>query len=142
MSIIRCEQHDRNWDSDKVGECPLCENEHPEEMKTDLEMTRLCAEAMGYPEYENPDRRAPKPVAPCILVLKMDENATRELYDPLDDDAQAMALVKKSGVAILLDVDEWVVIKKSEDACRNKDLNRAICECVAKMHASISNRRA
>ena len=30
MSIIYCEKHDRRWDSDKLDECPLCENEHPE----------------------------------------------------------------------------------------------------------------
>ena len=27
MSIIYCEKHDRRWDSDKLDECPLCENE-------------------------------------------------------------------------------------------------------------------
>lgn len=26
MSIIRCKIHDRNWDSDKIDGCPLCEN--------------------------------------------------------------------------------------------------------------------
>ena len=27
MSIMRCEKHDRSWDSDKMEECPICENE-------------------------------------------------------------------------------------------------------------------
>ena len=27
MSIIYCEKHDRRWDSDKLDDCPLCENE-------------------------------------------------------------------------------------------------------------------
>jgi len=27
MSIMRCERHDGNWDSDKLDECPLCEND-------------------------------------------------------------------------------------------------------------------
>lgn len=27
MSIIYCEKHDRRWDSDKLDECPQCENE-------------------------------------------------------------------------------------------------------------------
>lgn len=27
MSIIYCEKHDQRWDSDKLEECPLCENE-------------------------------------------------------------------------------------------------------------------
>ena len=26
MSIMYCEKHDRKWDSDKLDECPLCEN--------------------------------------------------------------------------------------------------------------------
>lgn len=25
MSIMRCEKHDRSWDSDMLEECPLCE---------------------------------------------------------------------------------------------------------------------
>ena len=29
MSIMRCEKHDRNWDSDKWSECPICELDHP-----------------------------------------------------------------------------------------------------------------
>ena len=27
MSIMYCEKHDRRWDSDKLDDCPLCENE-------------------------------------------------------------------------------------------------------------------
>lgn len=27
MSIMYCEKHDRRWDSDKLDECPECENE-------------------------------------------------------------------------------------------------------------------
>lgn len=27
MSIMYCEKHDRRWDSDRMDECPLCENE-------------------------------------------------------------------------------------------------------------------
>ena len=62
-------------------------------------------------------------------------------YDPLHDDAQAMALVKK----FKLDIDygqgvEWHVSDQHSDSeyegyhsAMNPDLNRAICECVAKM---------
>ena len=86
---------------------------------TDLEITRLCAEAMeiidAYPMYGgNP-------------------------YDPFHDDAQAMALVKK----FLLSIDPaqpigWHVAKQETkffDAAyaHEDDLNHAICECVAKM---------
>ena len=35
MSIMRCEKHERNWDSDKLDECPLCENEHEESLGPD-----------------------------------------------------------------------------------------------------------
>jgi hypothetical protein len=28
MSIMRCEKHDRNWDSDIQEECPLCNSEY------------------------------------------------------------------------------------------------------------------
>lgn len=27
MSIMYCEKHDRQWDSDYLSECPCCENE-------------------------------------------------------------------------------------------------------------------
>jgi len=62
-------------------------------------------------------------------------------YDPLHDDAQAMALVKK----FELDIEapraginaEWEVYRYDNLApnnCHsNADLNRAICETVAKM---------
>ena len=30
MSIIYCKKHSQKWDSDRVDECPVCENEHPE----------------------------------------------------------------------------------------------------------------
>ena len=58
-------------------------------------------------------------------------------YDPLHDDAQAMALVKKLNLSIYeTNADgEWCVfqIGTNELDTTNSDLNRAICECVAKM---------
>ncbi len=110
----------------------------------DLEMTRLCADAMGYHEYVNPDRRAPLPVSPCILVLKMDENATRELYEPLTNDAQTFALIKRFSLQIhhhgcanakasLVTVTgKWLPYTHEFKVCAN-DLNHAIVEAVAKM---------
>ena len=85
---------------------------------TDLEITRLCAEAMFTP-------------------LEWEQRLFE--YDPLHDDAQAMALVKK----FLLSIDPaqpigWHVAKQETkffDAAyaHEDDLNHAICECVAKM---------
>lgn len=100
---------------------------------TDLEITKACAEAMGLPEVINPDSRASKPVPPCILV---EQNGLRVLYDPLANDgigdAQAMALLKKFGRALVKRKDEsWSVNLNCGQA---QDLNRAICECVAKLN--------
>ena len=106
---------------------------------TDLEITRLCAEAMG-PESES--------------GIRLDGLAGegepysirgRRPYDPLHDDAQAMALVKKMQLDIRRCHESghdsplhWRVYEEySNDglkcAGKNTDLNRAICECVAKM---------
>ena len=108
-------------------------------MLSDLAITQACARALGYREYVNPDKRAPLPVAPCILVLKMDENATRELYDPLTDDAQCMALVKRFGIGFDPTRGEDFASAAIRDEhgtmlifC-DPSLNRAICLCVAHM---------
>ena len=94
---------------------------------TDLELTRLCAEAMF-------DR------------LEWEQRLFN--YDPLHDDAQAMALVKKFRLLIELNpniLGRQVRVSGSEiasdippfDKCNYETaLNRAICECVAKMQAA------
>jgi hypothetical protein len=91
---------------------------------TDLEMTKLCAEAMGF-----------HPLAEMLISGK---------YDPLHDDAQAMALVKK----YLIEIHYWngwrcgLVNDCTETThtlghnTHNTDLNRAIVECVARMQAA------
>ena len=90
---------------------------------TDLEMTRLCAEAMEY-HIEQESTRA-------IQVFEH-----WPAYDPLRDDAHAMALVKKVGLHIGGDGPsggEWLVVAEHPYFTKNTDLNRAIVECVAKM---------
>ena len=79
---------------------------------TDLEITRLCADAMLPDIYLHPK------------------------FDPLHDDAQAMALVKKFGIEIHSRTDRngWYAgINEEDEMTPHADLNRAICECVAKM---------
>ena len=103
---------------------------------TYLEITKLCAEAMGFgnlamtPFTDSQGRQR--------LVL---ENG--KTYWPLHDDAQAMALVKKFGIEIHCRTDRngWYVgIIESDGMVPHVDLNRAICECVAKMQkAKVSN---
>jgi len=99
----------------------------------DLEITRLCAEAMGWPKNAV--------CAPEALILDGDTKP----YDPLHDDAQAMALVKAWKLHISppdsqdnrweaytlrdeLDPDSGVIGHALAET-----LNRAICECVAKL---------
>jgi hypothetical protein len=101
---------------------------------TDLEMTRLCAEAMGITGWLTEDDP----------MVTNEQGEFIEPYDPLHDDAQAMALVKK--FALILEPDglpakEWAVhVWYTADirwgVVTNKYLNRAIVECVAKMQAA------
>ena len=96
---------------------------------TDLEITRLCAEA-----YFDSGKRMISCIGDVAYVEPYCEvDAIR--YDPLHDDAQAMALVKK----MRLDIDSewpgrdrWIVMGTGGFASSD-DLNRAICECVADM---------
>ena len=61
------------------------------------------------------------------------------VYDPLNDDAQAMALVKKFGIEIHCRTDRngWYAgIYWENGMVSHSDLNRAICETVAKLQAA------
>ena len=99
---------------------------------TDLEMTRLCAEAMGM-ESDN-----------YVLLFHADGSqtgpfvVTPEVYDPLHDDAQAMALVKKMELRIgRTNTNFWEVCGMGSGGKHfDDDLNRAIVECAAKMQAA------
>jgi len=91
---------------------------------TDLELTRLCAEAMG-----------------LSVELETRSGAHRwrdeynHTYAPLQDDAQAMALVKKFRLQIDPHSEQWNVASLTGYASLTENLNRAICECVAKMQS-------
>ncbi len=95
---------------------------------TDLETTRLCAEAMGYSVTVHSNRKS----SPDLMWVANNQN-----WNPLKDDAQAMALVKKFDMWIdkvrMGDASLWTVSAGCEFDVRNSNLNRAICECVAKM---------
>ena len=83
---------------------------------TDLEITKLCEEAIGSDFYGGK-------------------------FDPLHDDAQAMALVKKLWLdcTVLVGAVEsggqsWLVrAADGTSSHHDETLNRAICECAAKM---------
>jgi hypothetical protein len=94
---------------------------------TDLEMTKLCAEAMGFPCFKND------------LGRWVEANVMGSVYDPLHDDAQAMALVKRFCLDIECYAREpvWTVLFDDNERYSKvrecTDLNRAIVECVANM---------
>lgn len=84
---------------------------------TDLEITRLCAQAMA---------------------VTFDRH-----YNPLLDDAQVMALVKHMDMPTIRYTNQWIVsgwysapktgMALQAEATHDTDLNRAICLCVARM---------
>lgn len=99
---------------------------------TDLELTKICAEAMGYTQITGSPIR--------------DEDG--KSYRPLHDDAQAMALVKKFNLSCIGPVEEypdWIAgpngMESNNCDANHSNLNRAICECVAKMQLSRNSNR-
>lgn len=106
---------------------------------TDLEMTRLCAEAMGLENY-SPYSYADSPA--LYRQETVDPEGAVSFYDPLHDDAQAMALlfylvqkgvvtVSSFGFKFRLDVDENPFICHKIESL--EILRRAMVECVARM---------
>ena len=101
---------------------------------TDLEITKLCAEAMGIElfsafgvkEYMRWPSHFDRDTSDDIGALKR--------YAPLHDDAQAMALVKRFHIHLThwAQNKDWTAAFDRYSA-KDKNLNRAICECVAKM---------
>jgi hypothetical protein len=104
----------------------------------DLTITRLCADAMGIVVHDvdiDEDYNGIFGLWPC------QENG--ELYEPIQDDVQAMALVKKFKLDVmqgcLVDGSEterfWTCYGEPNRQLGTSDvkLNRAICWCVARM---------
>lgn len=105
---------------------------------TDLELTRACAEAMGYePRDIMQDTDFSGEYKDTVIEVNEED------YDPLHDDAQAMALVKRFHLTIRYNSYGvfWTAEKFHDKDCTkehwvsNDDLNRAIVECVARMWA-------
>lgn len=94
---------------------------------TDLEMTRLCAEALGLPtDMVQHDESGP--------YLKTSRYGR---YQPLHDDAQAMELQKRFRFDIrYISENWWGVGGRGNHWSYGPDLNRAIVECVAKMQSA------
>ena len=104
---------------------------------TDLEMTKLCAKARGLDVHQ---WQTAGIVTGSDLPILLPSG--RIIYDPLHDDAQAMALVKflkPRAISYNIFAGKWSVhtLRDLEMSTRwegwDADLNRAIMECVAKM---------
>ena len=107
---------------------------------TDLEITKACAEAMGWRKHAVSDD--------VLYNASLTNSMPKKEFDPLHDDAQAMALVKKFGLDIdspppceligenLYTAKYWRGWGMEEITESSKDLNRAICECVYKLHTA------
>lgn len=98
---------------------------------TDLEMLKLCAAAMGETVKEfdgNLFFTGP-------LYDSVQHNST---YNPLENDKQAMALIKKFEMHVSRNPETWWCMTTSPlsdpfDGPDHTDLNRAIVECVANL---------
>lgn len=97
---------------------------------TDEEMTKRCAEAMGM-SWEAEQKRMADRDGKWLSGYETPR------YDPLVNDEQAMALVKRFPVHCIDALDNMIPHGPMEDAdFRHLDINRVIVECVAKMHAA------
>lgn len=105
----------------------------------DLEIVRRCARAMSI------DNGRVTVSTPYIDITGGTEHRNhlsfQAPYDPLHDDAQMVALVKRFGLSISsptsgdLDRNHYVAYQSITDGpvSKDADLNRAVCECIAKM---------
>lgn len=101
-----------------------------------LDLTKACARAMGI-------KVEIKALRGTVMRYWFMDSHVEKIYDPLYDDAQALGLVKMHGLWVSRtmngwDQDYWHVTSNRTcppifEAAHRTDLNRAICECVAKM---------
>src|SRR4051794_33133454 len=98
----------------------------------ELEMLKRCAEVSGL-EYA---------VIRDKVRLWHEHSGYSQIFDPLHDDAYALALIKQLGLRIEApssSSSEWTVASSTGEAYgRDDDLNRAIVRCVWMMAAKAS----
>lgn len=112
---------------------------------TDEEITKLCAQAMESP----PDIPGASAIWNVSVTYEGEERkvstAVSQFYDPLHNDAQAMALVKRFRLSTCCDEggwgELWHAASSTENVAIYPDLNRAICECVASMQRKKNKNR-
>lgn len=96
---------------------------------TDLEIVKACARAMEIDVFVD--------VYGQLCMEKVFRHGENEIYWPLTNDAQCFALVKRFGLSWLQKDGACFVWddpnKEYKGKSTSHDLNRAICECVAKV---------
>lgn len=109
----------------------------------DLEITRKCAEAMGLTVW-------PKQLVAGKLAVDgrniLEGGTMCQVYDPLHNDAQAMALVKKFNINLTtcsINDDTEILWCADAHTCfhESANLNRAICECVSLLTQRSANEK-
>lgn len=98
----------------------------------DLEIVKACAEAMGFETLT---------YAGMVYIAMNARGQAGSKYDPLHDDAQCLALVKKLELRLQEPETQPSADRRWRVTCwtplktvaQNVDLNRAVCECVANM---------
>jgi hypothetical protein len=108
---------------------------------TDLEMTKLCAEAIGLVPAEGEFRD--RDIWGQKTELSPGVYMTRYLpYDPLNDGVQAMTLLERFNLSVTwftsgdAEVTHYAPPQDIADVRTEGPLKRAIVECVAKMQAA------
>lgn len=100
---------------------------------SDLEIVKACARVMGLEQYclnGTPQQCSDR----SIYIVDSSDKGYRH-YDPLYDDAQAMALMKKYRMDIqqFNDGECHALTAYADGFSNGHDLNRAICNCAASM---------
>lgn len=116
----------------------------------DLEIVKLCAQAMGLELVKRPDHAITDPNSTVYYLAERFST----IYRPLHDDAQAMAMVRKFGLCVYHDLlrpnepwdIEYEVLREGPEGERypiktvataqGADLLRTICLCVAAPQSS------
>ena len=108
---------------------------------TDLEITRLCAEAMGFHAGSMASKVVAYKVSDCAIIAG-NASGGESVYDPLHNDAQIAELIKHFWLCIqppqFDDHAMWHVWRhpKPNYTALHGRLNYAVCKCVAKMQAA------
>ncbi len=102
-------------------------------MSYDIHITTLCALALGYKIHTRAETELPISVG-----FEIDGCRCWKPYDPLNNDMEAMELVKKLVLRISRTrsiPEKWGVYSSSQFAhmTMDEDLNRAIVQCVSSL---------